>query len=276
MFFGAAGMVADPTWIVANAGLVAGLTAIVVIGKVAVVWALLRMLGFPHGVAVATGLCLAQVGEFAFVLGGTAMATGLLDADLYMPVVSVAITTLLATPYLIALAPRAGAAVERRLGGRAQPPARAATSAAEVVIIGFGPAGEAVGRAMASQPFRTLVIDRNPSMLRRAEGMGLDVLMGNAELSDVLTHAGVSEARVVVITLPSPASALPVLVQTRRLAPQAITIVRSRHEIQRESLAAAGAAVVVGDESQAGKALATEVGRHLKRFVPETCEDGGD
>ena len=88
LFFAAAGLVADPVWIANHALLVLGATSLMLVGKTLVVVATLRALGHPLGVALGTGLCLCQIGEFAFVLGGSALEHDVIAHETYMLIVS--------------------------------------------------------------------------------------------------------------------------------------------------------------------------------------------
>jgi CPA2 family monovalent cation:H+ antiporter-2 len=264
LFFGAVGMVADPIWIVGHLGLVLGVSALVVAGKAALVWLVLKWMRRPDGVAAATGLCLAQVGEFAFVLGRLGRDGGYLAPPLYMLVVSTAMVTLFLTPWLVRHAPGAGAWVARirrsgvSVGGEAARP-----HAPEVVIVGFGPAGQAVGRALASAGRRALVIDLNTDARRIAGNLGLDSVVGDATNADVLEHAGIRDARLVVITVPARSAARSVLDLARGLCPRAHVVVRSRYAMHAPEFREAGANAVIGDEEEVGERLADHVRAYL-------------
>lgn len=267
LFFGAVGMVADPIWIFHHAGLVLMLTVLVIAGKSTVIWVILRSVGRPGGVSAATGLCLSQIGEFAFVLGGVARIGGVIDQELYMTLVSVGIMTLLVTPYLIALAPKAALWVETR---RKKTPAASqvertnSESAPRIIIIGFGPAGQAVGQTLVKRNQTATVIDLNTEMIRIARSMGFDVCVGDASHRDVLEHAHVKDAELIVIALPAKDAALTVLDHLRMLAPKAQLIVRSRYQRFTNQFKTAGAHIVVGDEEQVGRALSVQIRKHLR------------
>ena len=144
LFFGSVGMVANPLWIVDNWYLVLGLTALVIVAKTIIVWVIFGLLGESGPVAAATGVSLAQTGEFAFVLGMIGLQGGTISYEVYMLVVSVAIATLLVSPYLVPNALHLGALLSAPFSRR---PARLDAArepdgpVPDVVIFGFGPAG---------------------------------------------------------------------------------------------------------------------------------------
>jgi K+:H+ antiporter len=250
LFFVSVGMVADPAWILDHLGAVCALTVAIMVVKTTATALAIRVNGFHLGVAVAGGLSLAQVGEFAFVLGRDAGRSGLLDPELAMLVTSSSILSLFLTPYLIALAPRVAAALRApKLGS---PSEKIST---DVLIVGFGPAGRAVGHRVVGEGLEGTVIDLNPETRIAAQEAGLHGEVGDALQPEVLAHAGLGTARLVVVTLPALKPSLAVLDQVRRLAPHVRIIARCRHERDRRELELAGAHVIIGDEGEVGEAL---------------------
>ena len=272
LFFGAVGMVADPLWILQNFGFILFVAVLMVVGKTAIIWAILRAMGKTGRSSLATGLCLAQVGEFAFVLGKTGKESGIVSEYTEMVVVSSAILTLLATPYLVQIAPRLATWVarwsRRAVGDESQTGAEGLFH--HVVIVGFGPAGQAVGRALSGTGTPVLVLDLNPAAKKAADLMKLMSQVGDAGQIDVLEHAHLRTAKMVVITLPAHRAALTVLSHVRALAPHAPVIVRSRHQAHWAEIEAAGADVVVGDEEEVGRSLAEKAVAEMEALEAES------
>ena len=272
LFFGSAGMLGDPVWMITHAPLLLTVTAAMLIGKAAIIWGVLRFVNCSHAVGVATGLCISQMSEFAFVLAGVATQAQppLLSRDEFMLLASSAILSLLLTPYLIALAPRIGHHLERRfhrgatVGDGGTETAAATHPPHDVVIVGFGPAGQRVAQSLMGLDHAVLVLDQNADSARAAREMGCDFLPGDATQEEVLEHARIAAAKVVVIALPVPAVVGEVLRQVRHLAPQASVIVRCRYHLFAPALEQAGAHAVIDEEQEVGRRLAAQV----RRFVP--------
>lgn len=268
LFFGAAGMVADPIWILKNAHVVGALVVALTIGKLLVIWAIFAALGQTSRVAAATGLCLAQIGEFAFVLGSIGRTSGVVSDDTYALVVSAAIVSFFLSAFLVPVAPRFGNWVAGLL--RAQTDSVAATTdrpePPEVAIIGFGPAGQIAARPLVDKGVRVVVIDLNREGVRKAEQLGFDGQVGDATQSEVLAHAHLHECKAVIITVPHHRSAITILEHVRKDAPLAHVIVRSRYELHTNDYTAAGAHAVAGDEEEVGERLAT----HLLDWLAKT------
>ena len=75
----------------------------------------------------------------------------------------------------------------------------------------------------------------------------------------MLRHAGVDHAKAVVITVPDPRTARDITAAVRGLVPQAQLLVRSRYQRSCPEITAAGADMVVDEESTVGRLLAKEV-----------------
>jgi CPA2 family monovalent cation:H+ antiporter-2 len=269
LFFSAAGMLGDPAWMFTHLPILLGLTAAVVLVNSVVAWQVLRRLGTPSGTALTVGICLAQMSEFAFVLGGLGKAAGVVSNDVFMAMASTAIVTLFITPFLIAMAPRLGAWLDRRQtsdGGKpvaGHGPGEAAPPLPDVVIVGFGPAGQRVGRSLIDARCSVVVIDQNPDSARIAGEMRFNFVTGDASTEEVLEHARAEHAKVVVITLPTPSVAMEVLRHVRRQSRHTQIVVRARYHMYAGGFEAGGANEVVDEEEEVGKRLAFMVRYHL-------------
>lgn len=81
-FFVSVGMLLDLGFLVQNLPLVLGIVVVLLLLKAVIAMASVRMLGYSLPVAAATGLTLAQVGEFSFVLERAGREVGLTPAGM--------------------------------------------------------------------------------------------------------------------------------------------------------------------------------------------------
>jgi K+:H+ antiporter len=281
LFFASIGMFSDLGWIVDHYFLVASVVAVIVVGKVAIIALLTWAAGLPLPPAVTAGFCLAQIGEFSFVLAMIARENlpgrTPLSPIVFQVMVSATIASLLVTPYLVSAGPYVGGWLGRlwRRRGGATPrssegdvekqPAGAALSSAiavdgAIMIIGFGPAGQRVAEElMADYRDRLVVLDLNIDNVKFAWRYGLSAVVGDATQTDVLEHAGVERAQVVVITVPTVAATRRLIHNVRHIASGAIVVCRSRYHIHRWELLRAGADAVIDEEDHVGHRMAKEV-----------------
>ena len=115
IFFVAVGMMIDPSAIARHWGAVLAFTALVISGKVVAVSLSAFLTGFPLRTSIQTGMSLAQIGEFSFIIAGVGVATGAAHEFLYPVAIAVSAITTLTTPWLIRASGPAVNYVDRRL-----------------------------------------------------------------------------------------------------------------------------------------------------------------
>ena len=115
IFFVAVGMMLDPRVITAYWPAVLTFTVIVITGKVLFVTVAAFFTGYSPRTAVQSGMSLAQIGEFSFIIAGVGLASGATSQFLYPIAVTVSAITTLTTPWLIRGATPAAAWVDRKL-----------------------------------------------------------------------------------------------------------------------------------------------------------------
>jgi CPA2 family monovalent cation:H+ antiporter-2 len=106
LFFVTIGMLIDPrTWL-ANWRLLAILVAMVLLGKFAVWFSVVRLFGYPAQTALRVGVGLTQIGEFSFILAQVSLHSGLIGSDVYNATLAASLITILANASLFKLVKR--------------------------------------------------------------------------------------------------------------------------------------------------------------------------
>jgi CPA2 family monovalent cation:H+ antiporter-2 len=115
IFFIAVGMLIDPRLIAEHWVAVGVFTALVIVGKVVAVSAGAFLAGYGTRTSIQTGMSLAQIGEFSFIIAGVGLATRATGDFLYPVAVAVSAVTTLTTPWLIRAAGPTASFVDRHL-----------------------------------------------------------------------------------------------------------------------------------------------------------------
>lgn len=118
IFFVSVGMLIDPALVVENAGAVAVLTVVVIVGKLVGVALGSLLTGASVRTSVQTGMSLAQIGEFSFIIVALGQTLGATRPFLYPVAVAVSAITTLTTPALIGRSGRIAAFVAARVPKR--------------------------------------------------------------------------------------------------------------------------------------------------------------
>ncbi len=275
LFFTSVGMLADPSWFLANWTEVILWLVVVFIGKTLIIFGIGVVFKMSPVYALATGITLAQIGEFSFVLASEARSGGLIDEHVFALAVSVTILSMFFAPYMVTFArPTARWAIGRlapRMRRHAVPlDEHIREVQGGVYIVGFGPAGRKVARALLELGIQPHAIELNPRSVKAALRMGLKVHLGDASHADIIAHAGIQGACVVVVTVPDPRAAKRILQNIHALSPSSSVIVRSRYHIATRELWELGAAFAVDEENVVGRELARQVVQFLKDADPDT------
>ena len=275
LFFTSVGMLADPAWFLAHWIAVLVWLTVVFVGKALIIFGIGVILKMSPVYALAAGITLAQIGEFSFVLATEARNGGLIDEGVFSLAVSVTILSMFLAPYMVTYA----RPLARALIGFLAPSVRSrdadvgdASSERHggIFIVGFGPSGRMVARALMDHGLKPEVIELNPNSVKAARAMGLTVHLGDASSAEILAHAGVTGSCVIVVTVPDPRSAKRILQNIHALSPASGVIVRSRYNISTMDLWELGAAFVVDEENVVGQEIARQVIEYLKDSDPET------
>lgn len=268
LFFISIGMLLEVPFALAHPLPVLGLAGAILGVKTLAGGTAAALLGFPRRIVAIVALALAQVGEFSFVLLQVGQSQGLLDRSLYQTFIAASILTMLATPPLVAAAPRLGEALGRwgRLAGavQGQPEAAGETKGTRrhVIIVGFGVNGRNLARVLraAHIPYRVLELDGE--MVRRGLAEKEPILFGDATRREILEHAGIEEADVVVFAISDLEAVRRAIRLARALNPKVRIIVRTRQVDEVEELHRHGADEVIAQEFETSIEIFTRVLEH--------------
>jgi CPA2 family monovalent cation:H+ antiporter-2 len=274
LFFGSAGMVADPSWIGSHLLIILfGIFVLILVKSIAVA-IILAGLRYPPATAFSSGLVLAQVGEFAFVLGKIAYDGGVLTEDDYQLAISLTIGSLLVSPSLIAKSDKIGEFIATTIFRKNSSIIKKDLTTTirdqvhEVIIVGYGPAGRSVGKTLQHKKNSTLIFDLNLNNIAEATQEGFHTEIADATHFGVWEHHNLQSTKVVIITLPSYSACTQIVQHVRHVAPHARIVVRARFQSFIDQLLALGVDEVVSDEVEAGSAL----GRRLEILLKNNPE----
>ena len=276
LFFITIGMKLDWRPVLENWVLVLLLTTGPVLAKFALIAALARMFRATPGVALRTGLYLAQAGEFGFVLLTLGADRQLIAPEWVSPVLASMVLSMLAAPFLVMYSDR----IVNRLSASdwmlqsvalTSIAKRSIAAEAHVIICGYGRSGQALARLLDKEHIPYMALDLDPDRVRQAAAAGQSVVFGDAARLQSLMAAGLARASAVVVSYHDTPSALKILGLVREHAPKVPVVVRTVDDTDIDRLRAAGATEVVpeaieGSLMLAGHALAL-VGVPMARVI---------
>jgi CPA2 family monovalent cation:H+ antiporter-2 len=259
LFFVSVGMLLDPVFLLANVWPVLVLTALVVFGKfiVAGAW----VLPFPRpahtALVVAAGSC--QIGEFSFILDQAGLNLGLLNHDQHSLILATALLSIVINPLMLRSVDPLGRILRRvkplwrwlDRHGSSQISVEESV-AGHVVVVGYGRVGSHIVDVMGELGIPYLVIDYRINRIERLSKQGVPTLLGDTANSDILTHAALHRARLLVITLPEEAATELTVAAARDIAPNLPIIARAATRAGVKRLSELGAQLVIHPELEGG------------------------
>jgi monovalent cation:H+ antiporter-2, CPA2 family len=281
LFFVSAGMLLDPTYLVANPLPVAAVVALIVVAKWLTKVLIVGAAGYPPRVALTVAAGLAQIGEFSFIIGTLGRSLGLLPDAGYQLIVAGALISIGVNPVLFAVirplerrlraSPTLTALMERRGGelGRITPDEQGALRL-HAIVCGYGRVGRLLGPAFERRGFRYVVVTQQRDEVDRLRASGVTAIYGDAANPVVLEMAGIAHARLVVVATSDPHETRLIVERVRELNAAVDVVARTHSDTEAAHLRSLGGKVqAVHGERE----LAVQMARYaMRRFGISTTE----
>jgi monovalent cation:H+ antiporter-2, CPA2 family len=272
LFFASIGMLIDPIFLWTHLELILGLVALVILGKFLIVTPIVRVFGYSWKTALITGLGLAQIGEFSFVLVSEGQTLGLISRQVYLLVLGTTAVTLVVTPFVLQALPQLFAwaeqfpIVQQWLSSTPVEPELSTElipNQNHVIVCGYGQTGRSIVKVLQSYDYPVVVIDQAESAIQQLREEKIPYVYGDAASSQVIEKAQVTQARGMAIALPSAMSTRLCLKRSLEFAPNLDIIARATQDQDLELLYQLGATEVVQPEFEASLELSAHL---LNRF----------
>jgi CPA2 family monovalent cation:H+ antiporter-2 len=241
LFFVAVGMLFNPAVVVEAPLLLLATVAIIVVGKSIAAYAIVRVFGRDHRVAVTIAASLAQIGEFSFILASLGGTLGLIEPLARDLIISGAIISILLNPLAFSLA-------GRRLEAGQPSPTRKARDAA-VILVGHGRVGSRVASELVEAGQQLTLIESESDIALPDEGDKLSIVRGNAASPAILAEANVAAARMLIVAIPETFEAGQIVEQARAANPGLTIVARAHSDAEVAYLTKLGAnRTIMGEE----------------------------
>lgn len=258
LFFVSVGMLVDPMIIVRDPWPLLATVFIIVIGKSAAAFLIVRAFGHPSSTAWTISASLAQIGEFSFILAGLGVSLALLPERGRDLVLAGAIVSIFLNPLIFALVDRLLEREETKSAEqveKAREPLPVTKLTDHIVLVGHGRVGSVVGRALRAAGMPFLVIEDDPQLVERLQKEGVAVLAGNANAPEMLEAANVKAARALLVAIPDGFEGGQVVLKARAAKPDLTIIARAHSDEEVAHLKRHGANLVIMGEEEIAKAM---------------------
>ncbi len=213
LFFMAVGMSANVGLMIQRPLDVLAVVVVLMLVKGAVLYGVGRLAGLEDQSSRSLALSLSQGGEFAFVLFGVAAGTGVLENELRELLIVAVTLSMMVSPLLYSL--------HARLRPQNEPPPFDVidVNASQVIIAGFGPFGQIIGRILRLRRISYSVLDKSADNVAFLRQLDIPVFYSDASRTEVLRAAHAGQARLFVVAIADPEESLRVVDAVRRHYP---------------------------------------------------------
>ncbi len=277
LFFVSLGMLADPNFVVDNLAVITLVVMVIIAAKFIICSVIPRVFGYSPKTALFTGMGLIQIGEFSFVLAGMGMAAGIISQYLHSLTLTSAIITMALTPFALNLASflyrrlSQSERLGRLVASRLDPgwPSEQRQLSGHAVICGHGRVGNTLTRVLEQRNLSHLVIDLDPQVISRLRSRGIPCIYGDASNPEILAHAELNKARVLICTFPDFMDVELTVRNALKINPKLDIVARVHRDADAELIKGIGVSELVRPEFEAS----LEITRHtLHRFGLTTLE----
>ncbi|MBD3826125.1 YbaL family putative K(+) efflux transporter [Stenotrophomonas sp.] len=262
LFFVSVGMLFNPAILIEHPWQVLATAAIIMFGKSAAAFVIVRAFGHPTGTALTISASLAQIGEFAFIIAGLGVALKILPPTGQALVLAGALISIMLNPLVFGLLDRwllkhqeaTPTAVETEL-----PPGPSLDLHDHAIVIGYGRVGSALAQVLRDRGVPVMIIDDNKEHVAEAHAAGLPGIRGSAASDRVLAEAHPDRAKIAVLAIPQPLEAGETLAKLRALNPDLTLLARAHSDAEVKHLLDHGADGTVMAERELAYSLAEMV-----------------
>lgn len=268
LFFISVGMLLDFNYLIDHLWMVLGSAAVFIIIKALLTLPSVLMQGYPLRTAIIVALSLAQVGEFAFVLGAQGVSFNLISPGQYQQFLAVSILTMMVTPGMMFMAPKIAHKASRLLRkgpqnadegeGEEEFQGQGKNLQNHLIIVGFGISGKHLAQVAKKTGIDYEILEMNPDTVTRFRDIE-PIMHGDASHPLVLEHLGIRSARVLAIVISDPAAVRSITAEARNLSDNVYIVARTRFLGEVEPLQRLGANDVISEELESSMEVFSRV-----------------
>ena len=273
-FFISIGMMISMETFIAHPIFIIFLSLLVIFVKTLVTTMAINILGYSLETSLKTGLALAQVGEFSFILATTGLQDGIFNEYQNSLFITIAVISMMATPFLMQFSSQIVKIISKLplpenilKGYFHDKKTDKKVFNDHIILVGFGLSGRMIAKAATQSGIEYIVIEMNPNTVHNEKQKGTPIFYGDASQEEILEHASIKKARTLVISGADFNTTKNIVETARRLNPTLIIIARTRFQVFNAKLKELGASEVISEEVESAASILSVVFKHY--YIPD-------
>ena len=272
LFFVSVGMLFDPMVLINNPLSLLATLLIIMIGKSAAAFFIVRAFKHPTGTALTISASLAQIGEFSFILAGLGVSLKLMPPEARDLVLAGAILSILCNPLVFIgfeklrpfieskLNPKQSAEVTEVADTEQSNTADATSTTAShltghTIIAGYGEVGSRVAEKLIAEKRPLVVIENAEKPAAELRETGIEVILGNAADGEILSKAGLANAHYLILALPYAFESARIITQANQQNPSLKIIARAESVVEADYLRELGVGTIILAEEEIARGI---------------------
>jgi CPA2 family monovalent cation:H+ antiporter-2 len=271
LFFGSVGMLFDPMYLIEHADKVIILVLAAGIGKGLIFSFLAKFFKYTNVIPLAVGLGLFQIGEFSFVLARVGISTNSITTELYSLILTAAIITMALTPLISGQTSRLYALKKKFYPANDFEKSNIPDTGLKdhIIIAGGGRVGSQIAKMLKRLKMKFVLVEIEHRRFEQAKKQEMSVIYGDATHGIVLEAAGIKEASLLILTVPSATNARSVIEASTKLNPNIKIISRTSSREYFEMFRELGVSEVIFPEFEASLEMTRQSLIHFNVPAPE-------
>lgn len=269
LFFISIGMMINVNTFLLHPALILFLALLIIFIKAIVTTMAINILGYSLETSLKTGLALAQVGEFSFILASTGLQDGIFNEYQNSLFITIAVISMVATPFMMIFSSGLAKILSKLPlpnsminGYFSEKQSDKKIFNDHIIIVGFGLSGRMIAEVATKSNIDYIVIEMNPTTVHTEKQKGTPIFYGDASDEEILEHASITKARSIVISGADFHTTKNIVETARRLNPTLIIIARTRFKVYNKILKKLGASEVISEEIESAISLLSIVFKH--------------
>ncbi|WP_273783753.1 YbaL family putative K(+) efflux transporter [Bartonella sp. AU15XJBT] len=264
LFFVSVGMLFDPEKLLTHFFPLLATLFIIVIGKSAVAFFIVKAFRYSNATALTIAASLAQIGEFSFILAGLSLSLGLLNNDAHDLILGGAIFSILLNPLVFIACNKIKKRLEKFsvssqntqtiIDINPQDPDQdflpMTLKNNHIVIIGYSRIGKCVALSLRNRDKPIIIVEESKRLADKAISDGFEAICGNIIQQEIMNAANINNAHKVVITMRSTIEVGECIVNIRDMKKDIQIITHALSDTETAYLIDLGADVVVTDDEE--------------------------
>ena len=289
LFFVSVGMLFDPMVLINNPLSLLATLLIIMIGKSAAAFFIVRAFKHPTGTALTISASLAQIGEFSFILAGLGVSLKIMPPEARDLVLAGAILSILCNPLVFIGFEKLRPFIERKLGAKQSADVTdldaddkdsatddfstyATTQTGHTIIAGYGEVGSRVAARLIEEKRPLVVIENAEKPATELRETGVEVILGNAADADALARAGLADAQCLILALPYAFETARVIAQAGQINPSLHIIARAESVVEADYLRDLGIGTIILAEEEIARGILGKISGTKTDYVKNLTE----